>query len=105
MRHETEQAKPRPTFTCAQCRCGKHGADNKCSCCSDCFHLESDCRCYCPPRGVLLSARQLREMRKDIADRDHNTGAPFWTERVGALLDHIEILTSLPGLSAAAVRQ
>lgn len=85
---------------CAECRCGPHGATGRCGCCEDCHRNGTDCRCGCPPRGVLLTARQLREMRKDLEGRDHNSGAPYWTERVGALLDHIELLTNpkLPGM-------
>lgn len=31
-------------------------------------------------------------MRRDLEGRDNNSGAPYWTERVHALLDHIELL-------------
>jgi hypothetical protein len=42
-------------------------------------------------------------MRKDLEGRDNNSGAPYWTERVSALLDHIECVEAyrnprLPGI-------
>jgi hypothetical protein len=40
---------------------------------------------------VVLTKRQLAALRRDTEGRDNNSGAPFWTERVGALLDHIEL--------------
>lgn len=82
---------------CAECRTGPNFATKQCACCEDCGRPYSDCRCNCPPRGVLLTTRQLRELRKDCKDRDNNSGAPYWTERVGALLDHIALMGETKG--------
>jgi hypothetical protein len=79
-----------------------------------CLHCgRKDCACKnyeLPPRGRKLTARELRTMRTNLEGRDNNSGSPYWTERVHALLDHIELQDAeleqvrrplLPGIGGA----
>lgn len=89
---------------CAECRTGPHQATRHCACCEDCGRFGEACKCGCPPRGVKLTARQLNALWEDCQGRDKNSGAPFWTERVLALLDHISIQDAFIAGQAARIK-